>query len=416
MTAPAHTSPSPSTTGGRRGDLDALRGFAMVLGIALHASLAYFPFPWPVQDAHQARILGLLYAMIHGFRMPLFFLLSGFFTMLLFRRRGLSSLLEQRALRILLPLVIATVTIVPLDRAVMAWAMRGTAADRDSGSDISVIDIDIGRLRDRMLSRAREPGRGPLDAVAVNYHALLAAPRLAVSAGGRSWQLFEINLFDHLWFLWYLCWLVAVFAVAVVAGLPPTGRYRWWLVPASCLPYVLMWSPFGPDTALGILPTPPLLGFYGCFFWFGAATYAAEGPDTPLGARWSLLLPAALLVLLPAGLVTIGDRPLAALVQPAYAWAMSLGLIGLFRRWCSGDRPAVRWLSDASYWMYLVHLPLVIVAQVLLRDQPWPAVVKFLVVLVATVAVTLVTYRWCVRFTPIGRLLNGPRARTSVSP
>ena len=29
----------------RRDDLDALRGFAMLLGIVLHASLAYFPFP-----------------------------------------------------------------------------------------------------------------------------------------------------------------------------------------------------------------------------------------------------------------------------------------------------------------------------------------------------------------------------------
>ena len=72
----------------------------MLLGIVLHASLAYFPYPWPVQDSTRAPLLLVpIYAAIHGFRMPLFFLLSGFFTMLVFRRRGLRAVLEQRARR-----------------------------------------------------------------------------------------------------------------------------------------------------------------------------------------------------------------------------------------------------------------------------------------------------------------------------
>ena len=32
-------------------DLDALRGFAMLLGIALHAALAFIPGFWAVQDS-----------------------------------------------------------------------------------------------------------------------------------------------------------------------------------------------------------------------------------------------------------------------------------------------------------------------------------------------------------------------------
>lgn|GEM_PF-5673395 len=40
------------TSSPRRGDLDALRSFAMLLGVFLHASLAYFDYPWPVQDAN----------------------------------------------------------------------------------------------------------------------------------------------------------------------------------------------------------------------------------------------------------------------------------------------------------------------------------------------------------------------------
>ena len=87
----------------------------MLLGIGLHASLAFFPAPWWVQD-QTASFDGLydefLWA-VHGFRMPVFFLLSGFFTALLWRRRGLRSLIDHRLRRVALPLVIGMVTLVP---------------------------------------------------------------------------------------------------------------------------------------------------------------------------------------------------------------------------------------------------------------------------------------------------------------
>ena len=61
----------------RRYDLDALRATTMLLGIALHAGLSFTPFPWPVQDEQQSGFFGLLFAAIHGFRMPVFFVLNG---------------------------------------------------------------------------------------------------------------------------------------------------------------------------------------------------------------------------------------------------------------------------------------------------------------------------------------------------
>ncbi len=97
----------------RRYDLDALRAAAMLLGIALHAGLSFTPFPWPVQDAQQSGIFGLLFAAIHGFRMPVFFVLSGFFTAMLWRGRGLKSLLSHRFRRVFLSFLLGLVTIVP---------------------------------------------------------------------------------------------------------------------------------------------------------------------------------------------------------------------------------------------------------------------------------------------------------------
>ena len=96
-------------------DLDALRAFAMLLGIGLHGALAYVTFPyWPAYDSHHAIGFDLFVEMVHGFRMPLFFLLSGFFTTMLWRRRGLASLIKHRLKRILLPFLLFVITVIPL--------------------------------------------------------------------------------------------------------------------------------------------------------------------------------------------------------------------------------------------------------------------------------------------------------------
>jgi len=98
---------------GRRHDLDALRAFAMLLGIALHASLSFVEFPWLIQDSRQHEGFGLFFFAVHGFRMPLFFLLSGFFTAMLWKKRGLAGLLVHRVKRVFLPLLLGLATIIP---------------------------------------------------------------------------------------------------------------------------------------------------------------------------------------------------------------------------------------------------------------------------------------------------------------
>lgn len=511
----------------------------MLLGVALHAATSFVRFPWPVRDTEQSSLLLLLIGAVHGFRMPLFFLLSGYFTMLVYRRRGLASLLEQRFKRIFLPLVIATVTIVPLDRVIdgyalrtnrpeparadllsgdeaavrerlaapggaerkdafwgqapLAWAaMRGdreiVAAVLDAGGNADEPDHSgntplhyaayfgrdavarlllergadpaavnaVGRMPAAMASLPAElvselapltdmnpvavdevlAGRermrgllptgpnpegtlgGPLDRATLAWSRILSADWLRLRIGSWSLHLVQTNVFHHLWFLWFLCWLVAAFAVLAVTGLLPTGRGRWWLVAVSCLPQLVMGmsmaAGYGPDSSFGILPRPHLLAFYACFYFFGVAAFAAEGLDTRLGRHWKLLLPAAA-VLFVISIATLNDRLLASLLQPAYAWAMSLGLVGVFARFCSRPSPLMSWLADASYWMYLVHVPLVMAAQLLVRPWALPADLKFLIVMALVTPVLLVSYRYGVRYTPIGWLLNGPRGRTSAA-
>ncbi|MCA8991498.1 MAG: acyltransferase family protein, partial [Planctomycetaceae bacterium] len=99
---------SPSAQIPRRHDLDALRAMAMLLGIVLHGLISFMPGAgvfWGVQDIHTSPAFGVLMAAIHGWRMPLFFLVSGFFTAMLWRKRGLKALVWHRFRRILVPML-----------------------------------------------------------------------------------------------------------------------------------------------------------------------------------------------------------------------------------------------------------------------------------------------------------------------
>ena len=87
----------------------------MLLGIVLHAALVYIPpqGAWLVQDVERHAGFGWFVSAVHGFRMPLFFLVSGFFTAMLWRKRGVRALLWHRFRRIVLPLALGMVTIIP---------------------------------------------------------------------------------------------------------------------------------------------------------------------------------------------------------------------------------------------------------------------------------------------------------------
>jgi len=153
----------------RRSDLDALRSFAMMLGIGLHAAMAYIGAGWMINDEPPVHLLGLFVAGVHGFRMPLFFLLSGFFTAMLWHRRGLGGLVSQRATRILLPLAIGCLTILPAMGLATRWAFAEQSARTSraatSASPTATKDIwTAAATGDAAAFRTHATGSGQLNA------------------------------------------------------------------------------------------------------------------------------------------------------------------------------------------------------------------------------------------------------------
>ncbi len=508
------TVPTPPATAAnpRRHDLDALRAIAMLLGVVLHAAMAYLPERfWVVADSQTNELFGVLLAAIHGFRMPLFFLLSGFFTMMLFRRRGLGSLLKHRAKRILLPLLIGAFTILPLMSFVQSHV---TATTDQSAVDIRVAaafgDVDqIQQFIDAGVDadEAGADGSTPLmlaaifgeaetfdflleqgaDVHAKNHRGDQVQTMLGLDKGVTEWvagmvqvdvdydaviagrdeikanlerrsitletntdetsesakaspvvqalrgiwlALTTIPVWQHLWFLNFLVWLVIGFAI--VAGfcrLVGIGRTPAWivgsafayalLIPLTMIPEVMMQQPgprFGPDTSVGLLPMPHVLLYYAIFFFAGALYFDADDREGKMGRWWMITLPLCLFVLFPVGMMVsektdTAQKIVSLLVQSAYVWLMTFGLMGLFRQLLSKESRTMRYLSDSSYWLYVAHLPLVIWIQSWFRDMTLSPWLKFAAVTAIASVILLASYQLLVRHTPIGTLLNGKRKK-----
>jgi glucans biosynthesis protein C len=399
--------------------LDALRGFAMLLGVLLHAAVPYMSIPvpfWPVRDAHGSKVFDLLLFAVHDFRMQVFFLLAGFFGALLYARHGLAGTAKHRLKRIALPLALGMVTILPALLAVGVYAA--------ASGDRTWLPVPSGSPE---LAAAIEAGDSPGRITALYF---------------TTGEFLHLMVPAHMWFLWYLLFcFAAVLPLAALADRlrdTPLGRrwdaaarwlfasrLRWLVLAAVTYPILLLMDkPLGPDTPLSWVPIWHLLGYYFLFLAVGWTLYRHRDLLMRFARGWLAALLVANLLVLPTILGLLGSlpdptnaeslrHPLNALLG-LYTWLMVGGLLGLFLRVLSAERPWVRWLADSAYWCYLASLPLVVLFQHFVVDWDVPAVVKFVVVSAATTAFLLVTYRYCVRYTWIGRLLNGPRAyRTS---
>ncbi|MEO1857758.1 MAG: acyltransferase family protein [Rubritalea sp.] len=363
-----------TATNNRRHDLDALRACAMLLGIALHAGLAYATFGWAVTDPSQSEVFNWFFFLVHGFRMQLFFLLSGFFTAMIYQRRGLKFLLNHRLKRVALPLLIFTPILTPL----VEWVLR-MARTKQGNAEV--------------------------------FNSVTNVPWL------------ETFNFHHLWFLWFLCLMVLAFAL--ISALPkPRISKKWinsprcllWLIPLTMLPQLWMtraYPLYGPESSLNFIPIPYVFFYYAIFYGFGAILY--HFGDEVVTKHWKLKLLIALCVLFPSGMLlewwSLYNVPtlqwVSDLLQVSFSWLMIFACIGLFREKLSQPSPKVRYLSDASYWLYLAHLPLVFGLQLAILDWPLSSWVKFLLVNLFSFSLLLISYHYGVKGKILGKLLNG---------
>ncbi|MGP5268197.1 acyltransferase family protein [Brachybacterium alimentarium] len=385
---PTETIPARAPTT-RLHHLDALRGGALLLGVLLHALMPFLPGGnWLVDDAHESWAAAGAVGVIHLFRMALFMMLAGYFGHMVLHRRGVAAYVKDRLTRIGLPLVAFWPGLFALMIAavVLNEVVRGAApiAAADTGP-------------------AATPG-------------FLAVPTM------------------HLWFLLLLL-EIALVVVAVRAVLlrmlgteraaGAAGRIGWALaspvgVVLAAVPYAagLMVQESSDASIIEPYTLVPVagasIGYSGAFLagWF---LRARSGSLARLERQW---IPQLVIAVLLSPLALAAPMFAPPLLTAAFAalagWAWVYGLLGLTARLVQRAIPWVRYLADASYWIYLVHFPLLLLVEVPLAALGAPILLQLAVALIVVMAVLLLSYDLFVRSTWIGAWLNGHRRPRAV--
>lgn len=106
--------------------LDSIRAWLMLLGIPFHISLIYSGHTWHVNSAEPSWWLTLFNDFIHAFRMQVFFVISGYFSYMLFLRYPLKRWWKVRVERVGIPMLTA-IPLLTLPQFIMLQYVKGKA-------------------------------------------------------------------------------------------------------------------------------------------------------------------------------------------------------------------------------------------------------------------------------------------------
>lgn len=359
----------------RRHHLDAIRVSAILVLIPYHAAR------YIQKGSGDARIVDALVWFVHTWHMPLFFAISGFLAASALRRSTAARQLRSRFRRLGLPLAVGMLTVVPL-------------------ANFLVIGAAAVWPRDEVLPPKRE-----LDLANV-----------------FSWTP------RHLWFIAYLL-MISVLAIGVwlaIQRAPGIGAainrgFRnlvrsWWSVPvlaaisAAILITKTGWVA-GGSASNSLIPAPTLFAYYSFFFVFGWLLSSQDNLVEELKRRAWLRLGAGVLIAVPAFLLFYdnGDftgnvgtpgilaeidelRPYGLFTVGLVCWLTLFGIWGVLARYVHKESRVLRYLSDASFWVYLVHIPFLVALQSSLSETDLAVPARYGLAVSGTLALALGTY------------------------
>lgn len=332
--------------------LDAMRATLMVLGVVLHSAEVFNPeHSWLIYSQNTSWLMTDLIDVIHTFRMPAFFVVSGFFCVLTFRKYQFSTFILVRFKRLAIPFFFTALTV------------------------------------------------NTVQALILNQ---------------SHWQYFEVmpylhegQYISHLWFLVVLLIYFLLTAIGfaifrpvskpwvtamntVLARLPVSVLL--FLLPVLSLEFLSLNKIGVPiySNVYGLIDTYELI-HYLPYFLFGLIL-ASEPRFFQRFCQYklSVALTAILITSLLAANI-IPDSHLTTKIISVYlkeltVWMAITLCFGLFYRFLNTPSRRILFLSDASYTVYLFHHVFVIVIGLLLINLNVPAIIGFCI-LVTTVSI-----------------------------
>ncbi|MBV6651131.1 MAG: acyltransferase family protein [Hoeflea sp.] len=361
---------------------DFSRALYLVLGIPFHAAVIYsLSHEWSVASPEKSQLLTWLADFLHSFRMPGFFLLAGLFSMMLLDRQGAWPWLKSRLTRLGLPLLFATLLIVPFQISVqqVALVIKGT------------------------MPAADLPG-------------MIAAQ---LSHFGEPW-------IAHLWFLWVLiAYCVGLAMLQVLSRGTLRARleaFVTWVGDNR----ILSLAAFAAICELAaraqeiVVTASPYYGnaiinynLYIVYFGFGALVYSSRKLND------LLLRPGLVAALTGVALVIFEQVPHTDLIDHTLkvmaAIVGALLIVGyisnLAHRHFNLPDARVRKLVDASFTIYLFHHPVIYVLATLFLLVDLPPVLEFAIIAISAGLISYAIHLAVSRSTIAMLMFNGARRK-----
>jgi len=347
-----------TTTDDRLHGLDLLRGLAMLLGIVYHASMIYFiDAAWfesldflgfearPQPEGSYAS--WVVFSSTHLWRMPLFFILAGFFAAMIVERKGVGHFARDRALRITATLFVF-------------MAIFMITLKRDLGEFNHMWFLWQLTLFSAATVLWNWAGLKPLAALKA-WHLIVLLPLAMVMA-----QVFRVNQLEQ-----------------------PLALY--------------IQDPLNLTVFTYYVP------FYliGMGLWHGRGSIQ-ELAETRWIVGWLLggILGSILILSDPNNALPDVVR---AAASGMTTFGMSFGLIGLVQRLVTRRHAFVDWLVEGSYAIYIFHLYPTALAATVLEFFGQPQSVVIIGAIVGGFIAAVTQWYLFVRWTPLDALMNGPK-------
>jgi glucan biosynthesis protein C len=330
----------------------------------------------------------LIVSFIHSFRMQIFFVVSGFFGAMLFYERKPLAMIKNRVSRIVYPFIVFVILLWPLINFSFTYTGFVFAGDPNAYQE--------------SLSLFSDP---------FNF-----IPQVTF----------------HLWFLYYLALILAVTSI-LAFGLKKTPiitqaltkGFNWiiqkpvlrvfFFAMITGLVYLVM-GISQVETSNSFTPDFNTFLYYFIFFIAGWFLFKSkEHLDSFKRLDWACSILGTVLFFGYTLNASSFSFEMTILVKSLVVWLLIFGFTGLFLRYGSKHSARMRYISDASYWVYLVHLPIAAFIPALIFEWQVPAMLKFLTVLSMTSIICFATYHLFVRTTFIGKFLNGRKYSRKLS-
>ena len=377
---------SSSGSSGRRYDIDWLRVFATYLLLLFHVGMVFNPAP---------------FFHVRNGDVSFFFLLAGWSAFRSIAMRGAGDFLKERFYRLFVPLVAGCILLMPPIKYL----------ELSNGLDANYTGLYVDPLRQD------------------GFRQVIPAGLPAAAHFDESFLGFLPTFFSDLSrFTWAHLWFVAYLLIFTVLYLPLFGRILrsrdWFRGNASRL-----WV-YAPIVPLAIIQLtmrarwpglPNLVQDWANFAYYSTYLIAgfllARSPSLELAAdaerKRALLIAFTATMVLLLGVLGVFSSPALMLAGTAIAgWCFVLAFLGWARQMLSFTMPALDYLTESAFPVYLLHQSAIVIPGYFLIQLPLGLWTKFVLLFTLSSASTLAVYHFLVRPFSLPRFLCGMKAKT----